>query len=102
MRVHVADHQLISHKLTYLRDKRTDSPTFRRLAEELVTLLAYEATREVRTLVIGAWDPKAGACGSVWDLVRDTRANHWVEVVGALDEEGCGEVLRAFFRERRA
>jgi len=48
MRVHVADHQLISHKLTYLRDKRTDSPTFRRLAEELVTLLAYEATREVR------------------------------------------------------
>ena len=48
MRVHVADHQLISHKLTYLRDRRTDSPTFRRLAEELVTLLAYEATRDVR------------------------------------------------------
>ena len=49
MRVIVADHPLITHKLTYLRDKRTDSPTFRRLAEELVTLLAYEATREVRT-----------------------------------------------------
>lgn len=48
MRVHVADHQLVSHKLTYLRDARTDSPTFRRLAEELVTLLAYEATRAVR------------------------------------------------------
>ena len=48
MRVHVADHQLISHKLTYLRDKRTDSPTFRRLVDELVTLLAYEATRDVR------------------------------------------------------
>lgn len=48
MRVHVADHQLVSHKLTYLRDVRTDSPTFRRLAEELVTLLAYEATRAVR------------------------------------------------------
>jgi uracil phosphoribosyltransferase len=48
MRVHVADHPLISHKLTYLRDKRTDSPTFRRLAEELMTLLAYEATRDVR------------------------------------------------------
>ena len=49
MRVHVADHPLINHKLTYLRDERTDSPTFRRLAEELVTLLAYEATREVHT-----------------------------------------------------
>ncbi len=48
MRVHVADHRLIAHKLTYLRDVRTDSPTFRRLTEELVTLLAYEATRQVR------------------------------------------------------
>lgn len=48
MRVIVADHPLIDHKLTYLRDKQTDSPTFRRLAEELVTLLAYEATRDVR------------------------------------------------------
>ena len=48
MDVHVADHPLIAHKLTYLRDKRTDSPTFRRLAEELMTLLAYEATRDVR------------------------------------------------------
>lgn len=48
MDVHVADHPLIAHKLTYLRDRRTDSPTFRRLADELVTLLAYEATRDVR------------------------------------------------------
>lgn len=49
MKVHVANHPLISHKLTVLRDERTDSPTFRRLVEELVTLLAYEATREVKT-----------------------------------------------------
>jgi len=49
MKVHVANHPLISHKLTVLRDERTDSPTFRRLVEELVTLLAYEATRDVRT-----------------------------------------------------
>jgi uracil phosphoribosyltransferase len=48
MRVHVADHPLIAHKLTALRDQDTDSPTFRRLADELVTLLAYEATRDVR------------------------------------------------------
>ena len=48
MRVVHPDHPLIAHKLTYLRDKRTDSPTFRRLAEELMTLLAYEATRDVR------------------------------------------------------
>src|SRR6201986_3991600 len=49
MRLHVVDHPLVAHKLTALRDERTDSPTFRQLADELVTLLAYEATRDVRT-----------------------------------------------------
>ena len=48
MRVHVANHPLITHKLTVLRDKNTAAPTFRALTEELVTLLAYEATRSVR------------------------------------------------------
>mgnify|MGYP000175627095 CR=1 FL=1 len=48
MRVHIADHPLITHKLTVLRDKSTPSPVFRQLVEELVTLLAYEATRDVR------------------------------------------------------
>src|SRR3954467_7537887 len=44
----VVYHPLVAHKLTALRDETTDSPTFRRLADELVTLLAYEATREGR------------------------------------------------------
>ncbi|WP_029150576.1 uracil phosphoribosyltransferase [Microbacterium indicum] len=48
MRVHIADHPLITHKLTVLRDAKTPSPVFRQLTEELMTLLAYEATREVR------------------------------------------------------
>jgi uracil phosphoribosyltransferase len=48
MRTHVVDHPLVAHKLTTLRDEQTDSPTFRRLADELVSLLAYEATRDVR------------------------------------------------------
>jgi uracil phosphoribosyltransferase len=63
MRVHVADHPLVAHKLTTLRDERTDSPTFRRLAEELVTLLAYEATREVRTVPHEVRTPVAPAVG---------------------------------------
>jgi len=49
MRLHVADHPLVAHKLTVLRNKDTASPTFRLLVDELVTLLAYEATRHVRT-----------------------------------------------------
>lgn len=52
MHVHVADHPLITHKLTVLRDKRTPSPMFRQLTEELVTLLAYEATRNVRVSAV--------------------------------------------------
>ncbi|XPP26710.1 MAG: uracil phosphoribosyltransferase [Leucobacter sp.] len=48
MRVIIADHPLITHKLTVLRNKVTPPPTFRLLVEELMTLLAYEATREVR------------------------------------------------------
>ena len=63
MRVHVADHPLISHKLTALRDVGTDSPTFRRLVEELVTLLAYEATRDVRTEVVEVTTPVTTAQG---------------------------------------
>src|SRR6187431_3684781 len=49
MELHVADHPLIRHKVTVLRNKDTPSPTFRLLVDELVTLLAYEATRDVRT-----------------------------------------------------
>ena len=63
MKVHVANHPLISHKLTVLRDKETDSPTFRRLVEELVTLLAYEATREVRTEKVKIVTPVTAAEG---------------------------------------
>jgi uracil phosphoribosyltransferase len=48
MRTIVVDHPLVAHKLTALRDQTTDSPTFRRLVDQLVTLLAYEATRDVR------------------------------------------------------
>ena len=63
MRVHIADHPLIAHKLTALRDKNTDTPTFRRLADELVTLLAYEATREVRVEPVDIETPVAPSRG---------------------------------------
>jgi uracil phosphoribosyltransferase len=63
MRVTVVDHPLIAHKLTTLRDERTDSPTFRRLTDELVTLLAYEATREVRVAPVEVRTPVAPAVG---------------------------------------
>ena len=63
MRTLVVDHPLVAHKLTALRDERTDSPTFRRLADELVTLLAYEATRDIRVEPVEVTTPVATATG---------------------------------------
>ncbi|MFM2385126.1 MAG: hypothetical protein RL166_1000 [Actinomycetota bacterium] len=63
MRVHVADHPLITHKLTVLRDKNTPSPIFRQLVEELVTLLAYEATRDIRVTEVTVETPVTAAKG---------------------------------------
>ena len=53
-------------------------------------------------VVFGAYDDKAGAVGSLWDVVRDRRLNHRPEVVGGVLEAECGEQLRAFFRSHRA
>ena len=61
MRLHVADHPLIDHKLSVLRDRTTPSAVFRQLVDELVTLLAYEATREVRTERVEITTPVAVA-----------------------------------------
>ncbi|PPL16350.1 MULTISPECIES: uracil phosphoribosyltransferase [Microterricola] len=63
MRVHVADHPLITHKLTVLRDKNTSSPVFRSLTEELMTLLAYEGTRNVRVEPVTIQTPVAETQG---------------------------------------
>ncbi|MFK4731440.1 uracil phosphoribosyltransferase [Agromyces mediolanus] len=63
MRVHVADHPLITHKLTVLRDRETPSPVFRSLVEELMTLLAYEGTRGVRVAEVEIETPVAVTTG---------------------------------------
>jgi tRNA(adenine34) deaminase len=55
----------------------------------------------VGRLVFGAYDPKAGAVASLWDVVRDPRLNHRVEVVGGIAEDECGALLRTFFAGHR-
>jgi tRNA(adenine34) deaminase len=55
----------------------------------------------VRRLVFGAWDDKAGMCGSVGDVVRHPRLNHRPEVVGGVRADEAGALLRAFFAARR-
>jgi uracil phosphoribosyltransferase len=63
MRVHVADHPLVAHKITLLRDERTNSATFRALAEELVMLIGYEATKQLKTEIVTVTTPVATTTG---------------------------------------
>jgi tRNA(adenine34) deaminase len=55
----------------------------------------------VSRLVFGAWDPKAGAVGSLWDVVRDRRLNHRPEVLAGVREAECSALLADFFAARR-
>ncbi len=61
---------------------------------------AVTAARLAR-VVYGAEDPKAGAVGSLWDVLRDTRLNHRPEVIGGVLARECGDLLRDFFAARR-
>jgi tRNA(adenine34) deaminase len=55
----------------------------------------------IRRLVFGAWDPKAGAVGSLWDVVRDRRLNHRPEVAAGVCEAECSALLADFFAAKR-
>lgn len=53
-------------------------------------------------IVFGAWDPKAGACGSAWDVIAQNPSPHKVTAVGGIREVECAAILTEFFRDRRA
>ncbi|MGP5078369.1 tRNA adenosine(34) deaminase TadA [Brachybacterium alimentarium] len=55
----------------------------------------------MKRVVVGAMDPKAGAAGSLYDLVREPRLNHQVELTTGVREQECAVLLREFFRARR-
>jgi len=55
----------------------------------------------IQRLVFGAFDDKAGAVGGLWDVVRDPRLNHSIEVVGGVRQDQCAQLLSTFFEERR-
>lgn len=55
----------------------------------------------IQRLVFGAFDEKAGAVSSLWDVIRDPRLNHRVEVIGGIEADACGRLLRDFFDGHR-
>src|SRR5215471_8112144 len=68
---------------------------------EIVALRAAARVAGNCRLVYGAADPKAGAVGSLWDVLRDRRLGHRTEVLGGVLAEECAALLRDFFAERR-
>ena len=59
------------------------------------------AQSRIKTVIFGAWDQKAGAVGSVWDIMIDPRSPHQVEVISGVLEEECAQILQEFFKEKR-
>ena len=80
---------------------RLDGCTLVATLEPCVMCAGASVLARLGRLVLGAWAPKAGACGSQWDMVRDRRLNHRVEVVGGVRAAECGALLRDFFVEHR-
>ena len=91
----------IRHAATALGNWRLDGCIIVVTLEPCAMCAGAIAQSRISKVVFGAWDEKAGASGSVWDLLRDPRALHKVEVTSGVLEEDCGAMLKEFFSEQR-
>ncbi len=91
----------VQRALQVLGTDRLDDCTLYVTLEPCAQCAGAIVLTKVGKLVFGAYDDKAGMCGSVGDLVRHPRLNHRVEVVGGVEAEACGALLSAFFAARR-
>ncbi len=85
-----------------LGDWRLEGHTMYVTLEPCAMCVGAAVLARLPRLVFGAFDPKAGMCGSLEDLARDPRLNHRIEVVPGVLGDACGAVLSEFFRARRA
>jgi len=84
-----------------LRNYRLENSTLYVTLEPCAMCAGAILNARVARVVFGAWDLKAGACGSVFDLPREPRLTHRLDVFGGVCSDECGELLRRFFLERR-
>ena len=80
---------------------RLDNHTLVVTLEPCAMCAGAVAQSRIERVVFGAWDEKAGAVGSVWDILRDPRTPHQVEVIAGVLEDECSDLLREFFKEKR-
>ena len=91
----------IRHAAKELGNWRLDGCTIVVTLEPCVMCVGAIAQSRLSKVVFGAWDEKAGASGSVWDILRDPRALHKVEVTSGVLAEECSAMLKEFFSEQR-
>ncbi len=91
----------IRQAATALGRWRLDSCTLVVTLEPCTMCAGAVTAARLDRLVYGAADPRAGAAGSLWDVLRDRRLSHGVEVIGGVLEDECAELLRGFFGRRR-
>jgi tRNA(adenine34) deaminase len=84
-----------------LGNYRLESATLYVTLEPCAMCTGALVNARVARVVFGAWDPKAGACGSVFDLPREPKLTHRLDVFGGVLRDECSEVLQRFFRARR-
>lgn len=83
------------------RNYRLNGATLYVTLEPCVMCIGAALNARIQRVVFGAWDAKAGACGSVVDLPRQPKLNHRLDVFGGVNSDECAALLRQFFEERR-
>jgi len=91
----------ITAAAAHLGDWRLKGCTVYVTLEPCLMCIGAMVLARIDRLVFGAYDPKAGACGSVYDIPADGRLNHRFEVTGGVLEPRCREILQDFFRRQR-
>ena len=96
-----AEINAINDAVKNLKNWRAEDLTIFVTLEPCVMCAGAILQARFKRIVFGAWDEKAGAVGSVWDLIRDPRSLHQVEVVAGIKESECSELLQDFFKKFR-
>ena len=91
----------IRHAAKALENWRLDGCSIIVTLEPCAMCAGAISQSRISKVVFGTWDEKAGASGSVWDLLRDPRALHKVEVTSGVLQEECSAMLKEFFSEQR-
>ena len=84
-----------------IKNSRLDGCTLIVTLEPCAMCAGAIAQSRISNLIFGAWDQKAGAVGSVWDVIRDPRALHKVNVTAGIRESECAKLLTNFFEDQR-